>query len=86
MAKKILYYIILGTATATHFFVTFVVALFILSSLNILNDRILHLAKIDFLEILIAAMIFISSAVVFCRSFKRTSLFIRETFFRDMSK
>jgi hypothetical protein len=29
-------------------------------------------------------LIFIASAVVFFRSFKKTSLLIRETFFRDM--
>ena len=84
MLKKTYYNIVLGIVTLTHFFVTFVVILFILSTLNILNERILHLAKLDFLEILLSALIFISSAVVFFRSFNKTALSIRESFFRDM--
>ena len=84
MLKKIFYNIVLGIVTVTHFFVTFVVALFILSTLNILNERILHLARLDFLEILVTVVIFISSAVVFFRSFKKTALLIRESFFRDL--
>ena len=75
---------ILATVTAAHFLVTFVVALLLLGSLNILNERILHLAKLDFLEILITAVIFISSIVVYFRSFKKTTLLVRESFFRDM--
>lgn len=84
MLKKICYAIVLGIVAVTHFFVTFVVTLFILSSLNILNERILHLAKLDFLEILLTVVIFTASAIVFFRSFKKTSLFIRETLFRDL--
>lgn len=86
MLKKIFYNIVLGIVTVTHFFVTFVVALFILSTLNILNERILHIARLDFLEILVTILIFTVSAVVFFRSFKKTSLLIKETFFRDMSE
>jgi len=84
MLKKICFNIVLGIVTVTHFFVTFVVTLFILSSLNILNERILHLARLDFLEILLTVVIFTVSAAVFFRSFKKTSLFIRETLFRDL--
>ena len=84
MIKKISYYMILATVTATHFLVTFVVALLLMSSLNILNERILHLTNLNFLEILITAVIFISSIVVYFRSFKKTALIVRESFFRDM--
>ena len=84
MLKKIYYNIALAIMTLTHFFVTFVVILCILSSLNILNERILHLAKLDFLEILLSALIFFASTVVFLRSFKKTALSIKESFFRDM--
>jgi hypothetical protein len=84
MLKKIYYNIALGIMTLAHFFVTFVLILLILSSLNIVNERMLHLAKLDFLEILLSALIFIASAVVFFRSFKKTALSIRESFFRDM--
>ena len=84
MLKKIYYNIVLGIMTLFHFFLTFVVALLIVSSLNIANERILHLARLDFLEILLTALIFIASAVVFFRSFKKTALSIRESFFRDM--
>jgi len=86
MLKKILYNFVLGIVTVTHFFVTFVVVLFILSTLNILNERTLHLARLDFLEILVTFLIFTTSAVVFFKSFKKTSLLIRETFFRDLEK
>jgi predicted PurR-regulated permease PerM len=86
MLKKICYNTVMGIVTVTHFFVTFVVALFILSTLNILNQRLLHLEKLDFLEILVTVLIFIASAVVFFRSFKKTAMFVRETFFRDMSE
>ena len=86
MLNKIGYNIVLVIVTVTHFFVTFVVTLFILSSLNILNERILHLSRLDFLEILLTVMIFTASAVVFFRSFKKTSLFIRETLFRDFDR
>ena len=85
MLKKIYYKIVLGIVTVTHFFVTFVVTLFILSTLNIVNERILHLARLDFLEIMITVLIFTASAVVFFRSFKKTSLLIRETFFKDLN-
>ena len=84
MLKKIYYNIVLGIVTVVHFFVTFVVTLFILSTLNIVNERILHLARLNFLEIMITVLIFSASAVVFFRSFKKTSLLIRETFFRNM--
>jgi hypothetical protein len=86
MLKKIYYNIILGVMTVVHFFVTFVVTLFILSTLNIVNERILHLARLNFLEIMITVLIFSASALVFFRSFKKTSLLIRETFFRNMSE
>jgi len=86
MLKKICYYIVLGIVTVTHFFVTFVVSLFMLSTLNILNERVLHLARLDFLETMITVLIFITSAAVFFRSFKKTSISIRENFFRDISK
>lgn len=84
MGKKIQYYIVMGVVTVTHFFVTFVVALFMLSTFNILNERTLHLVRLEFIEILITALIFIASTVVFIRSFKKTALFVKETFFTDI--
>ncbi|HDH34212.1 MAG TPA: hypothetical protein ENH45_01280 [Nitrospirae bacterium] len=86
MLNKIFYNIVLGIVTVTHFFVTFVVALFIMSTLNILNERLLHLARLNFLEVLITVVIFTASAAAFFRSFKKTSLSIRENFFRDISE
>jgi hypothetical protein len=86
MLKKTYFNIVLGIMTVAHFFITFVVALFVLSTLNILNERVLHLAKLNFLEIMITVLIFSASAVVFFRSFKKTSLLIRKTLFRNMSE
>lgn len=86
MLNKIFYKIVLVIVSLAHFFITFVVLLFILSTLNILNERILHLARLDFLEVLVTVVIFTTSAVVFLRSFKKTSILVKETFFRNLEE
>jgi uncharacterized membrane protein len=66
-----------------HFFVTFVVVLFVLSTLNIINNRLLHIEHFNNVEIVITSVIFIISAGVFLKSFKRISEFIKKNIFRD---
>ena len=83
IVKRIWFYIIVGTYSIFHFFLTFVVTLFILSTLNIVNQRMFHLDKLDYIEIAVTAAIFFISIMVFIRSFNKISDFIRDTFFRD---
>jgi len=83
IVKRIGLYTILIIVTVFHFALTFVLTLFILSTLNIVNDRMLHLGKLDYIEILATAAIFIISIVVFFRSFSKIVQFIKTTFFRD---
>ncbi len=81
--KNLKLYIILGIVTISHFAMTFVVALFVLSTFNIVNERILHFNNILYAEILIISAIFIISIIVFSRSFTRLSNFVKKTFFRE---
>lgn len=75
-------FLILGMITFMHFAVTFVVVLFILSTINITNRNIPLPFDLKYLEITVTAVIFIISAIVFIKSVKRTSQFIREIIFR----
>ena len=82
--KRLKLYIIIGIVAIVHFAMTFIVALFVLSTLNIVNQRLFQFDNISYLEILITAVIFIMSVIVFSRSFTRVSDFIKKTFFRDL--
>ncbi len=81
--ERLKLYIILGIIAISHFALTFVVALFVLSTVNILNSRLLHFDDISYIEILIMAAIFIMSVFVFFRSFTRVSDYVKKTFFRN---
>jgi uncharacterized membrane protein len=70
--------------TIIHFLVTFVVTLFVVSTLNILNRNIFHLENIEFFEIAGTVIIFIISIRIFVTSFKKISLFIKNNFFPDL--
>lgn len=70
-------------ASMTHFLVTFVVALLLLSTLNIVNDDILHIEKLRYIEITIVAVIFIISAFIYIKSYRKLSLFIKNTFLHN---
>jgi len=83
IVKRIGLCMILGIFTVLHFALTFVLTLFVLSTLNILNERLLHLGKLDYIEIAAAAVICIISIVVFFRSFSKVTQFVKTTFFRD---
>lgn len=78
--KKIGYLIIMLIVTVAHFLVTFVVVLFLLSTLNIVNEDILHIGELKYIEITISACIFIVSAFIYVKSFGKMSLFIKKTF------
>jgi hypothetical protein len=81
--KRIGFYLTIGIVTILHFIVTFVVVLFVLSTLNIVNQNILHLEKPDFIEKVITSAIFIISAFVFFKSFRKMSQFIKSVFFKN---
>ena len=70
--------------TGLHFFLTFVVALLLLSTLNIVNQDILHIERLHYAEIAISAGIFIISGFIYFRSFRKTTLFLKTNFFRDL--
>jgi len=70
--------------TAFHFLVTFVVILFILSTINIVNRNIFRFEKLDYFEIIVSAIIFIISARIYFRSFKKISQFVKNNFFPDL--
>ena len=81
--KRILFYIIFAAVTIAHFTMTFVVSLFILSTLNILNERTLHIEKLNYIEGTVTVLIFGASVWVFFKSFKKITATIKQTFFRD---
>lgn len=83
--QRILFYTIFASITIAHFFLTFVVTLLLLSTLNILNERTLHIGKLDYIEGAVVVLIFGASVWVFFRSFKKASATIKETFFRGPS-
>ena len=83
MLRRIGFYAMMGAAAFFHFMVTFVVILFVLSTINIVNQKFLHMGNTDTFEKAAAAIIFIISAVFFLRSLQRISSFIKYVIFRD---
>ena len=82
--RKLGYIITVILVTGLHFFLTFVVALFLLSSLNIVNENIVHIEKLHYAEVAVTAAIFVMSAFIYFRSFRRITFFIKFNFFRDL--
>ena len=83
MLRNIGFFIIYLLIVIVHFLVTFVVVLFVLSTLNIVNQSILHLEKLDYIEIIVSAVILVISVRLFFSSFKKISRFIKITIFKD---
>ncbi|NOZ68950.1 MAG: hypothetical protein GXP46_06840 [Deferribacteres bacterium] len=83
MLRRIGLYAMIGVAALFHFMVTFVVILFVLSTVNIANQKFLHIGNTATFEKAVAALIFIISAIFFLRSVKRISRFIRLVIFKD---
>ncbi len=83
MLRNIGFFIIYLLIVIVHFLVTFVVVLFVLSTLNIVNQSILHLEKIDYIEIIVSAVILVISVRLFFSSFNKISRFIKITIFKD---
>lgn len=75
-------YIIFTAITVLHFLFTVVVILLVLSTLNIINQSMLHFEKLDYFEIAISLCIFITSLIVFVKSFKKISLFVKQVTFK----
>lgn len=80
---RIWYLLILTAVTVIHVLLTFVVILFVLSTLNIMNNRILHIEKLEGAEIIITAVLFTVSLIVFLRSFKKMTRFIKQTLLKN---
>jgi hypothetical protein len=80
--ERIGHYIIFSAITVLHFLLTAVVILLVLSTVNIINQRMLHFEKLDYFEIAISLCIFSASFIVFVKSFKKISLFVRQVRFK----
>ncbi|MEN8263432.1 MAG: hypothetical protein ABFR82_08225 [Nitrospirota bacterium] len=80
--ERIVPYIIFSAITVLHFLLTFVVILLVLSTVNIINQSMLHFEKLDYFEIAISLCIFFASLIVFVKSFKKISLFVRQVRFK----
>lgn len=80
---RIWYFLILTAVTVVHILLTFVVILFVLSTLNIINNRLLHIERLESAEIIIAAVLFAVSLIVFLKSFKKMTSFIRQTLLKN---
>jgi hypothetical protein len=80
--KNSAYYISLILAAVFHFLLTGVVALFVMSSLNIINRTMLHFESIKFFEFMILAAIFLISLAVYLRSFRKIAGVLKKTFFQ----
>ena len=80
--NKILFYIIVLIVIAAHVLLTSVVTLFLLSTINIVNEKALHFENLKFVEIPVAAVIFIIAALIFIRSSKKLTQFIENVFFK----
>ncbi len=74
---------VIGMVTVMHFALTFVVALFIVSTLNIANQKTVNFQHINYIEIALTSAIFLLSVTVYFRSYKKMALFIENTFFRN---
>ncbi len=83
MLNKIKFYFIFGMVTVIHFLLTFVLVLLILSTLNILNQNIMHLPGLKYLEIILTLAIVFISALVYLKSVKKLSLFIKEVILKE---
>jgi hypothetical protein len=80
--KNSAYYISLILAAVFHFLLTAVVALFIISSLNIINRTILHFESLKYIEIMVLAAVFLVSLTVYLRSFRKIAVVVKKTFFQ----
>ncbi len=82
--RKIGFTTLFIAVTALHFLVTFVVLLFLLSTLNITNRNLLHFERLDYIEIFLAVIIIILSVRIYFRSFRKISQSIKVNFFPDL--
>jgi hypothetical protein len=82
--QKLGFIIAIILVTGLHFFLTFVVALFLLSTLNIVNQDILHIEKLYYAEVTVSAVIFIISGFIYFRGFRKITMFLKINFFRDL--
>ncbi len=80
--ERIVPHIIFAAITFLHFLLTAVVILLVLSTVNIINQSILHFDKLDYFEIAISLCIFFASLIVFVKSFKKVSLFASQIRFK----
>ncbi|GEM_PF-5338966 len=83
MLRRIGFYAMMVVAALFHFMVTFVVVLFVLSTVSIVNRQFLHMGNTEIFEKALAALIFTVSAVFFLRSVRKISRFIKHVIFRD---
>ena len=83
--KRILFYIVFALITIAHFFLTFVVTLLLLGTLNILNERTLMAGNLSYIEGMLTILTFGASTWIFFKSFKKVSDFIKLLFFRNHS-
>lgn len=84
--NRISFFLIFLMIMTVHLFLTFVVILLLLSSLNILNRNVIHLERTDSLEKVLVVIISMVSAAVFLKSSPKISLSIKKTFFRDKAE
>ncbi len=80
--EKAVYVIIMTAVTAMYFLLTVVVALFLLSTLNILNNNMMHVKRLEYVEATVSAAIFLTAGFIYFRSLKKMSAFIKDTFIK----
>jgi hypothetical protein len=80
--KTSAYYISLILAAVFHFLLTAVVALFVISSLNIINRTILHFESLKYFEITVIAAVILISLTAYLRSFRKIAAVVKKTFFQ----
>lgn len=83
IVPRIWYALILTAATVLHILLTFVLILFVLSTVSIINTRMMHIEIPESAEIIIAVVLFAVSIIVFLRSFKKLSQFIKQNILKD---
>lgn len=82
MIKKAAFYFIFLIVSVVHFMVTFVVILFVLSTLNIFNRNIIHLPGLHMIEIIVMVLIGLVSLFMYFRSLHKISRMIKDILFR----
>ena len=82
--RKIVLFCISFILAAVYFLLTFIVIMFVSSSLHIINRNLFRFKDFDIISGIVTAGIFIFSAILFFKSFRKTYRYLDNVILKDI--